>query len=232
MCNRGWNEPSMPHCFSWWQANWETLTGEIICFCVHRAQATAFFCELAHFFVLSGKFPRYELLSRLETLTTPICLLGCLTTSNRWHAPVDKTRHSGRVSCQTLILTACFCWLCWDCLTMSCCSSRVFKFKNWVMFTAAWWTRPHRFVWRYVHHHNRWQWSAFFYLFIFFLDQGPEEAACWRLHQDSKRAKTSLSPHYASILSLRFRLVFALFMLVHGGTLWAFKRGGSDCISI
>lgn len=120
ICNRGWNEPSMPRCFSWWQANWETLTGEIICFCVHPAQATAFFCERAHFFVLRGKFPRYELLSRLETLTTPICL----TTRNRWHAPVDKTRHSGRVSCQTLILTACFCWLCWDCLTMSCCSSQ------------------------------------------------------------------------------------------------------------
>lgn len=107
-------------------------------------------------------------------------------------------------------------------------SGSLFKFTNWVMFTAAWWTHPHRFVWRYVHHHNRWHWTASF----FFLDQGPEEAACWRLHQDSKRANTSLSPHYASILSLRFRLVFALFMLVRGGTLWAFKSGGSDCISI
>lgn len=68
--------------------------------------------------------------------------------------------------------------------------------------------------------------------FFFILDQGPEEAACWRLHQDSKRAKTSLSPHHASTLSLRFRLVFALSMLVHGGTLWAFKSGGSYCISI
>lgn len=46
-----------------------------------------------------------------------------------WQQATDDmplwTKHDTRAefSCQTLMPPACFCWLCWDCLTMSCCST-------------------------------------------------------------------------------------------------------------
>lgn len=108
-----------------------------------------------------------------------------------------------------------------------------FKCINWVMFTAAclghfWWTHWHGDITRYIIvSEDMCTIATADRKLLFFWDQGPEEAACWRPHQGLKRDEKSLSSHYATILSFRFRLLFALFMLVHGETLWAFKSWGS-----
>lgn len=128
---------------------------------------------------------------------------------------------NSRVSCQALTV-----WPCHAAPLREC-----FKCTNWVMFPAAWDTydelsdtrTSHNmpYLWRCAHQFDCWQRTA-----LFLWDQGPKEAACWRPHQASKKCETSLSPHYATILSPWFRRLLALFMLVHGETLWALKSWG------
>ncbi len=149
--------------------------------------------------------------------------------------PVNKTQHLCRVSCQTLMRTACLSGLCRDRLTASWSSSQgVFSsvqtglcslqlardtFDELVDTKT---TTKHGVIWEVLCTIT----TADSEL-LFSWDQGPEKTACWRPHQGLKRAETSLSPHYAFILSLQFRLEFTLFMLAHGETLWAFKSWGS-----
>lgn len=96
-------------------------------------EATAFFCELAQLLSSMEGSHAKRCLSCLVTLTTPISLLSSLTTSTRRHAPVGQTQHLSRVSCQTLMLTACSVWPRHAAPLREC-----FKCTNWVMFTVAW----------------------------------------------------------------------------------------------
>lgn len=114
----------------------------------------------------------------------------------------------------------------WPCHTGSL--RECFKCINWVVFPPAWDT-----WWTHWHENITHSTSLCVKICVSlqrltvncsFWDQGPEEAECWRPHQGLKKGETSLSPHYATTLSLRFRLFVASFVLVHGKTLWDFKR--------
>lgn len=139
------------------------------------------------------------------------------------------TKPNAQVSCQTLMLTACFSWLCWDCLTMSCCSSRgVFsRLQTGLcpLLLAAWNTFDELVHIVLCEDISTAVTADSELIFLnFFFRSRPRRSS---MLETSSRAETSLSPHYASILSLRFKLGFGLFMLVHGGRLWALKSWGS-----
>lgn len=149
-----------PHCTV-------TFTGEMIC-CAHPA--LAFWAGL--YFVLPRESSHakscYHILKHYPHQSA---------FRIAWQQATDDmplwTKHDIRAefSCQTPMPPACLCWLCWDCLTMSCYSTRgVFSTLQTGLCSLplAWSTfdEPvYLFVWGYVHHHNCWLWT-FFVLFF------------------------------------------------------------------